>query len=180
MANQSVLFLTNAELGQSSVILAVAHEYLIRSYNVHIASFPQLEDGVSQLNTQASAVSTKSSKATFHAFPGRSMVVACRSNHPTIDWFDVHKIGFFGAPNAYDKLFHLLAVWTGDEYMAVYQKCIEIIKQVKPSIVVVEPLLAQAIDACRMLRCKSAILSPNTAKDHVVQPMLGSLWKYPV
>ncbi|KAL4807393.1 hypothetical protein BDV18DRAFT_151993 [Aspergillus unguis] len=180
MAKQTILFLTNNELGQASVVLAVAHELLIRQYNIHIASFPRLKDSVSQLNTKASAVTPSATTATFHTFPGRSMVDAATKNNPTVKWFNAHEIGVFGAPPAYDMLFNFLAVWSGDEYIAVYNKCIELIEQVRPSIVVVEPVFAQGIDACRMLNCKYAVLSPNTAKDHVMQPMLGSLWKYPV
>ena len=46
-----VLFLTNSELGQASVCLAVAHELLLQpSYTVHIASFAPLRDAVSELS----------------------------------------------------------------------------------------------------------------------------------
>ncbi len=107
------------------------------------------------------------------------MVDAATTTMPLSDSFAAHQTGFLGALDSYTKLFEFMAPWTGDEYIAVYQRCAEIIKQVQPSIVVVEPLLAQAIDACRQLGCKYAVLSPNTAKDHVIQPMLGNLWKYP-
>lgn len=182
MATKAVLFLTNQELGQATAVLTVAHEFLIRqSYTVHIASFPQLENAVSQLNIQAAVLtqSTSTTAAIFHSLPGRCMVDAATTTMPLSDSFAAHQTGFLGALDSYTKLFEFMAPWTGDEYIAVYQRCAEIIKQVQPSIVVVEPLLAQAIDACRQLGCKYAVLSPNTAKDHVIQPMLGNLWKYP-
>ncbi|RDW90469.1 glycosyltransferase family 1 protein [Aspergillus mulundensis] len=194
MAKPSILFVTNQELGQATVALAVAHEFLIRqSHDVHIASFPGLEPTVSHLNVQVQAtlLQSSSTSATFHALPGRSMAEAVMfgtgsnpssrssSGSPSSSWFNSHDIGLFGARKAYPMLCGLMVPWTGDEYIAAYNRCIEIIKEVQPSIVVIEPLLAQAIDACRMLQCKYVILSPNTAKDHVVQPYLANLWKFP-
>ncbi|KAL5051589.1 hypothetical protein BDW71DRAFT_202752 [Aspergillus fruticulosus] len=189
MAKPTILFVTNQELGQATVVLSVAHEFLIRqSHDVHIASFSQLEPEISKLNAQAARATllqSSSTTATFHALPGRTMFEAAMdrgssSSSSSSTWFNAHNIGFFGARQAYTKLCNVVVPWTGDEYIEVYRRCIEIIKEVQPSIVVIEPLLAQAIDACRKLGRKYAILSPNTAKDHVVQPMLGNLWKFPV
>ncbi|KAL4820097.1 hypothetical protein BDW67DRAFT_172886 [Aspergillus spinulosporus] len=189
MAKPAVLFVTNTELGQATVVLSVAYEFLIRqSHNVHIASFPQLESEVSKLNAQAARATQlqpSSATAIFHILPGRTMFEAAMSrggssSSSSSSWFNAHNIGFFGAPQAYTMLCGVMVPWTGDEYIAVYRRCVEIIKEVQPRIVVIEPICAQAIDACQTLGCKYAILSPNTAKDHVVQPMLGNLWKFPV
>ncbi|CBF70018.1 glycosyltransferase family 1 protein [Aspergillus nidulans FGSC A4] len=189
MAKPTVLFVTNQELGQATVVLSVAYEFLIRqSYNVHIASSRQLEPEVSKLNAQAARATqlqSSSTTANFHTLPGRTMFEAAMnrgnsSSSSSGSWFNAHNIGLFGARQAYTMLCGVMVPWTGDEYIAVYHRCIEIIKKVQPRIVVIEPLCAQAIDACRTLRCKYAILSPNTVKDHVVQPMLGNLWKFPV
>ncbi|KAL4933580.1 uncharacterized protein BDV17DRAFT_279222 [Aspergillus undulatus] len=189
---RTILFLTNKELGQATVILAVAHEFLIRqSYAVHIASFPGLETAVFQLNAQATATykSTSStaltsvgyaSTATFHALPGPNMTQAVTGSKPYSSWFATHEIGFFGAQRAYGPLCTFAAPWSGDDHVACFKRCVEIIKQVEPGIVVVEPLLAMGIDACRTLGVKYAMLSPNSVKDHVVQANLGNLWKYPV
>ncbi|KAL5003448.1 hypothetical protein BDV10DRAFT_190867 [Aspergillus recurvatus] len=188
MAKPTILFVTNQELGQATVVLSVAYEFLIRqSYDVHIVSFSQLEPEVSKLSAQAARATllpSTSTTATFHALPGRAMFEAAmdrRSSYSSSSssWFNAHNIGFFGARQAYTTLCEVVVPWTGDEYIAAYHRCIEIIREVQPSIVVIEPLLVQAIDACRTLGRKYAILSPNTAKDHVVQPMLGNLWKLP-
>jgi hypothetical protein len=51
---RSILFVTNSELGQASVILATAHEFLLRpDYKVHIASFPALREEIEELNATA-------------------------------------------------------------------------------------------------------------------------------
>ncbi|KAL4777532.1 hypothetical protein BDW60DRAFT_213096 [Aspergillus nidulans var. acristatus] len=189
MAKPTVLFVTNKELGQATVVLSVAYEFLIRqSHNVHIASSRQLEPEVSKLNAQAARATqlqSSSTTAIFHTLPGRTMFEAAMnrgnsSSSSSGSWFSAHNIGFFGARQAYTMLCGVMVPWTGDEYIAVYHRCIEIIKKVQPRIVVIEPLCAQAIDAVRTLGCKYVILSPNTVKDHVVQPMLGNLWKFPV
>ncbi|KAL2848801.1 hypothetical protein BJY01DRAFT_233777 [Aspergillus pseudoustus] len=182
MATPTVLFFTNSELGQSTVSLAVAHEFLIRSdYAVHIASFAQLGSAISHLNAQTAASSqSTASKATFHTITGRSMVTAYLDRHPKPQWFGTHDIGFYGAIRSYSFLIEAMVPWDPSQYIATYRSCVEIIQNLQPSIVAVDPLFAQGLDACRALQCKYVILSPNTLKEHVVQPMLGNLWKYPM
>ena len=183
-----VLFLTNSELGQASICLAVAHELHLRpSYTVHIASFAPLRDAVSQLNSRAVAFLSSSAatlrKATFHRISGLSMRQALeqrRNFYPT-DAFQLHGLGYHAASQAYrDVLARALAPWTGEEYMAIIRDCVEILRRVQPALIVVDPLFAQAADACRQLGKKYVILSPNTFKEHVAQPRLGNLWKYPM
>ncbi|KAL2832900.1 hypothetical protein BDW59DRAFT_180514 [Aspergillus cavernicola] len=182
MTKPTILFLTNSELGQATVCLAVAHEFLIRlAHDVHIASFSPLEPVVSQLNSRAALLTqSPTTTATFHPIPGISMIDAVTGSKSYEGSFTIHNIGFFGALDAYGKLMDCMVPWTEDEYMATYYSCVNIIQKLQPSIVVVDPLFAQGIDACRNLKCSHVILSPNTLKDHVVQPMLGNLWKYPI
>ncbi|KAL3474334.1 hypothetical protein BJX99DRAFT_231662 [Aspergillus californicus] len=182
MTNPTILFLTNCELGQATVCLAVAHEFLVRkSYNVHIASSPLLETAITNLNSRAASLSQSApSTATFHPITGRSMVQAITATQPYPGSFTTHEIGFWGALNAYPKLMNYVVPWTADEYIASYYSAVEIIQRLKPSLIAVDPLFAQGFDACRHLQCEYVVLSPNTLKDHVVQPMLGNLWKYPI
>ncbi|KAL2788683.1 hypothetical protein BJX66DRAFT_326924 [Aspergillus keveii] len=182
MAKPTVLFLTNSELGQATVCLAVAHEFLIRSkYAVHVASFSPLEPAIAQLNTRADALSqTGASTATFHTITGRSIAEANLDSRPKSKWFGTHDIGFYGALRAYSGLVENMIPWGAAEYMTAYRSCVEVIQKLQPAIVAVDPFFAQALDACRTLQCKYVILSPNTAKEHVVQPMLGNLWRYPI
>ena len=70
MQLQEILFLTNCELGQCNVALAVAEEFLIRSqFRVHIASFRPLAKLVEQLNTRVEYAHP----AQFHEIVGPSM-----------------------------------------------------------------------------------------------------------
>ncbi|KAI9374039.1 hypothetical protein BJX61DRAFT_532705 [Aspergillus egyptiacus] len=182
MEKRTILFLTNSDLGQASVCLAIAHEFLMReSYEVHIASFKPLETAVIELNSRAATLAqTLTTKATFHCLPGRHMVEAATGGVPVQDSFNAHEIGFLGALRAYRTLMGYIVPWTEDEYIAAYNKCVEIIRKTEPTVVVADTLLGQAIDACRNLQRQFVILSPNALKDHVVQPRLGNLWKYPI
>lgn len=182
-----VLFLTNSELGQASLCLAVAHELLHQpTYVVHIASFEPLRDAVSQLNVRAvtaAAANQSVTTATFHPISGLSMrqtLEQRRSFNPT-HAFQVHGLGYDAAVRAYrDVLVRALAPWTGEEYMRVYRSCEEVVEKLEPALIVVDPLFTQAVDACRQLDKKYVVLSPNTFKEHVAQPWLANLWKYPM
>ncbi|KAL2872668.1 uncharacterized protein BJX67DRAFT_369251 [Aspergillus lucknowensis] len=182
MAKATILFMTNSELGQATVCLAVAHEFLTRqSYSVHIASFSPLEPAIYQLNARAgSQAQSVNNTATFHTITGKSMIKAAMDRIGNTNWFGVHDIGFYGALRAYSYLVNSMMPWTPDEYIETYHSCVEIIQKLQPSLIAVDPFFSQGLDASCMLRCKYVILGPNSVKDHVVQPMLGNLWKYPI
>ena len=182
MARQSILFITNCELGQSTVALAVAYEFLLRpGYDVHIASFPSLEKAVIELNNDVSEISgfSTTSKATFHTIAGKSMKEAAARK---TEFIEMHSPGIEGALFAYDNVLPAtLGSWNGVEYMVGYSSVVEIINELKPSFCVVDPLFSQGTDACNELGQNFCLLSPNTFKDHVMrqQPRGGALWKYP-
>lgn len=186
----TILFLTNSELGQASVCLAVAHEFLLRpTYTIHIASFAPLRSSISQLNLRAISflpVSSRSARvrpATFHILPGPSMKQALeqRDHFDASKAFCLHGLGFQAARQAYkDVLTKIVAPWGGEEYIAIYRECLNVVGRVHPDLVVVDPLFTPALDAVRSIRERFVVLSPNTFKEHVVQPKLGNLWKYPM
>ena len=190
MYQQTILFFTNSELGQASLCLAVAHEFLLRpSYNVHIASFAPLHDAISQLNSRAvnflsfSSSFTSARQATFHTIPGLSMRQTLEQNHhfDPSNAFNLHGVGFRASSQAYRTvLSRAAAPWSGEEYMAIYRGCVAVLRELDPAMVVLDPLFLQAIDACRSLKMKYVILSPNTFKEHIAQPRLGNLWRYPM
>lgn len=181
MAPSAILFLTLSELGQATVSLAVAHEFLIRSYDVHIGSFAPLETAVSTLNIRAASLSSVTNRATFHPLTGPPMAEVVRCSNISKDSFAVHKVGFRAALSTYKHILPILATsWDGPQYMAIYQDCSTLIRTLQPAIVVLDPLFLQAVDACRMLEQRYVVLSPNTFKELTVQPRLASLWKYPM
>ena len=178
---RSILFVTNSELGQASVILATAHEFLLRpEYKVHIASFPTLQIEVEELNATAARLSHgASSTARFHSLAGKSMKEVAP---PGTEFLDLHPPGMAGALFAYDSVLPAtFAPWHGTEYMIGYSSTTEIIDEIDPELVIIDPLFSQAVDACNALKQKHMILSPNTLKELVLdkQPSGGALWKFP-
>jgi hypothetical protein len=172
---RSILFVTNSELGQASVILATAHEFLLRSeYKVHIASFPALRKEVEELNATAARLSNGAcSTAKFHSLAGKSMKEAAP---PGTEFLDLHAPGMAGALFAYDSVLPAtFAPWNGTEYMIGYSSTTEIIDETSPE------LVSQGVDACNAIGQKCMILSPNTLKELVLdkQPSGGALWKFP-
>ncbi|THW62868.1 UDP-glucoronosyl and UDP-glucosyl transferase family protein [Aureobasidium pullulans] len=178
---RTLLFVTNSELGQAGVILAVAYEFLVRrEYDVHIASFPALQSSIDHLNDTAFRLSNGTCSAiTFHHLSGKSMKEAAP---PGTEFLDLHPPGIKGALFAYDNVLPAtFAPWHGVEYMIGYSSTIEIINHVAPRLVVVDPLFSQAVDASNAIGQKCMILSPNTFKELVLdrQPSGGALWKFP-
>ncbi|KAI4847747.1 UDP-glucoronosyl and UDP-glucosyl transferase family protein [Aureobasidium sp. EXF-8845] len=178
---RSILFVTNSELGQASVILAVAHEFLLRpGYKVHIASFPALQPEVEELNATAARLSNGAcSTARFHSLAGKSMKEAAP---PGTEYLDLHAPGMAGALIAYDGVLPAtFAPWHGTEYMIGYSSTTEIIDETSPELVIIDPLFSQGVDACNAIGQKYMILSPNTLKELVLdrQPSGGALWKFP-
>ncbi|KAF7595863.1 hypothetical protein BBP40_004356 [Aspergillus hancockii] len=182
MGQSTILFLSYSELGQANISLAVAHEFLLRSsYDVHFGSFAPMESAVSQLNARATSQASVTTTATFHQITGLPMKEACRRYNTFPESFTAHHIGFRAALKTYKRTFPGLAIpWDGPEYMAICQDCANIIQEIRPAIVVLDPIFLQAIDACNMLRQRYVSLSPNTFKELVFQPKLRSIWKYPV
>lgn len=165
-----ILFFTNSELGQASVVLAAAAELhnVDSSLDIHIASFPSLSKAIPPgLN--------------FHTIPGHSMkeVLATQG----FDFLPRHAPGMNGAIQSYREALPLvLAPWDADQYMPIYLYCCELIQAIDPGVVVLDPLFGPGADACQVLRKQQIVLSPSTFKDHVghLQPRLESVWKYSV
>ncbi|RHZ55047.1 glycosyltransferase family 1 protein [Aspergillus thermomutatus] len=180
MEKTTVLFLTNSELGQASVSLAVIHEFLLRpEYDVHIGSFPALGPAVTRMNARAKSLASAQQEATFHMLCGLSMKDAYFQKVGNRGTFNIHRVGLRGAMSAYKSvLITAIAPWNGSEYMAVYFQCFFVIQEVQAAVVVVDPLFAPAIDACLKLKIPYLVLSPNTLKDHC-QAKLANFWRVP-
>ncbi|KAI0854516.1 glycosyltransferase family 1 protein [Xylaria cubensis] len=166
---QTILFMTNAELGQSSVMLAVAGELVgDAGLDIHIASFAGLKDQVPP-------------EVTFHTLHGKSMKDCFLDKG--LEFFPRHSAGVKGAMQSYSDLLPLImAPWEPDEHLALYDHCVQLMREISPDTVVLDPLLGPSIDACSTLHQRNIVLSPATFKDHVMnlQPRGEVLWKYPV
>lgn len=201
---KTILFFTNSEYGQANVMLAVAHEFLIRDeFNIHVATFADAGPRVSLFNQnfatrhatrhsdmneglQNSPKTEAASKAedtvpmlTFHPVAGRSMAEALVSNP---DYYLGHGVNNIGAAlKSYKTLVEVVFYWTPDEYLEAFKSCTEIIKTVQPSFIVCDPIFYVGQDAVNNSKVPYAVLSPTCFKDTVlaIQPLAGGLWRYP-
>lgn len=173
---RSILFLTNSELGQCNVALAVAEEFLQRGeFHVHIASYKPLEPMVDGLNKRTGA----SHPAEFHEIWGPCMTdLAIRSNVGLL----FHRAGLKGTVDGFKKVKRAITSWTPTEYARAYDSCVEMINKLRPAVVVIDPILHVGLDACRTVKSRVVVLWPVPLKEVVIvcQPNVGILWKYPV
>jgi len=172
---QTILFLTSPEHGQSNVALAVAGEFLRRGdFEVHIASFKGLSARVQEINNQAD----DDQVIRFHTIAGLSMSEITARKASDIS----HLPGLAGTLDGCEKINSTVLGWKPEEYIRSYRSCLEILKEVRPVVVIADPLLHLGLDAARSLHMRIVVLWPVPLKDVVitVQPKAGILWKYPL
>jgi hypothetical protein len=174
-ATKTILFLTSAEHGQSNVALAVAEEFLHRGeFEIHIASYKDLSARVQAINDQAD----HDRVIRFHTIAGLSITEVTARISADIR----HQPGLAGVRDGCNNINASVLGWKPDEYIQSYRSCLEILRNVRPTVVVADPLLHLGIDAARSLDSRMVILWPVPLKDVVitVQPRAGILWKYPL
>lgn len=149
-----VLFLTNSEYGQAQVALAIAHQLLQHpQIQVHIASFPELEPRVQQLqgaipNDESDATAGETAELAFHTLPAPSMRIAygTTGGHAR---FMSHPYGIRHAANSYKYLTEVLSPWSWEQYLAIYGRCDALVEEIEPELVVCDSILSPALDFCR-------------------------------
>ncbi|KAF3390421.1 hypothetical protein F1880_009304 [Penicillium rolfsii] len=176
-SSRTILFLTNSELGQCNVALAVAEEFLRRGeLAVHFGSYSPLAALVDEMNNRINC----GRSAGFHEIPGPSMTdLAIRSNVGLL----FHRPGVKGATQGFAKVVTAIRNWRPSEYRIAYESCVAMIEKLRPDVVVIDPILHVGLDACRTVKpARVVILWPVPLKDVVValQPKAGIFWKYPV
>jgi hypothetical protein len=182
-----LLFMTNSEHGAANVHLAVSYEILTQypDVEVHFLSFPGLEKQVRAVSTQASETVPGAAKVApiiFHTLPGLSISKTIGSQFKT-EFQNVitHPPGVAGAIQSYKAVAAFAAAWTGEEHLKIYAAAASSIQDINPALVVLDPVLIPGIEACRDLKMKYAILSPNPMSQTILpqQPRGAMLWKYP-
>lgn len=182
-----ILLLTNSEHGQANVFLATAHALLTLPdqndvVEVHFASFPVIAKSVASTSSYALSRSPSSLPITFHPIKGLPMLQAW--SRPE---FEAEKDGSRhaqGLRTAWRKMRILLRVtlpWTGPEFLEIFDSVSQIIAEINPHVVAVDPAFAPGLTAVRHLGVRYVVLSPNTIKDFAMpfQPNLEAFWKYP-
>ncbi|KAK4118580.1 glycosyltransferase family 1 protein [Parathielavia appendiculata] len=182
---KKVLLATNAEHGQANVFLAAGHalQALDADVDIHFASFSSISKDFSS----ASEYSVKCTKGarpwTFHLLDGLSMIEAVQ-NKPEAEnlgpLLDEHPS--FSTKVAILRVFMVLLMpHSGPEFIQVYKSFARVVDEVQPDIIVVDSLFSPVLTACRHLKLKHLVFSPNTLKDFsaALQPWGAMLWKFP-
>lgn len=176
-----MLFLANSEHGQTNLILALSHELLVRGdTDVYIASFPTLKPRIEKLlvdnNLDSDGVR---SRIHFHPLNGPSNSEAfARTGKRTI----CHPPGYQGALKGFKSLFEEIWAWNEEEYLQVYDSCLETVQAIEPSVVLVDCFFPQGRDAAYNAGHQAIVLY-TTSLSHVVyglQPFAGWAWKFPL
>jgi hypothetical protein len=176
--NKTVLFMSNAEHGLANVLLATSHA-LISSHQdveVHFATFPSLAADISTFSKS----SPKPNPINFHPFNGQSYGDGLAAQGHSIQE-SINPPGISGLALLCSNMQKFLMPWGAEEYLELYRQALEMMEEVDPIIVVVDPLFGPALDAVRATGRNHVILSPNSLKDNFAdkQPWLSMLWKYP-
>lgn len=172
-----ILFLTNSEYGQANVILAVAQELVRKDeFAVHLASFADFEPRISLINQKITE--KKHDPIIFHSIPVASMVEMGERQGVTLP----HHPGIPHAVASYKNLNNAILGWTPSEYMQIYQICLNLIQDLKPKAVILDPGFWMGNDACRVLGINYIVIAPNSVKDLAGQhlPKGAMIWKYPL
>ncbi|EWC44944.1 hypothetical protein DRE_01003 [Drechslerella stenobrocha 248] len=179
----SVLFLTHPELGQANVHLATLYELLLtRQYDLHLASFHDrnLDKSLKFIVDFANekAPESPAEDVTRHVVCGVSMQIVhpdprTQAHSPRFKKFRKHF-----APTFETLLNHQSA----EAYADSVQNLVEIIKDVRPAVTVVDSLFWQGIDAVRLAKQPYIVLWPNFLKECIggMCPKARTAWKLPV
>lgn len=184
---RKLVFITNREHGAANVHLAVSYEILVNhpDVEVHFVSFPGLEKHVRGVSDQARKLfpeNTIFSPIVFHSLPGSSITdVIAGQLKMEFDKAMTHPPGISGAIQSYNRMAVFAASWPGEMHLQIYAAVKDLIKDINPLLVVLDPVFIPGVEACRDSMVKHVMLSPNAMKDVLSQqqPRGQMLWKYP-
>lgn len=179
--NHTVLVLTDSHHGLCNAHLA-AVSALLESYpslEVHYGSFPSLESKVERIAENA-RVQNANAKVQWHRFDPPSIVDEIRSQKGGSSGITTPP-GLPGLPAFADMLAFFIAAWSKEAHLKTYQRAVDIIQEVDPAIIILDPWFRPAIDAARNLNRRRAYVSPNALLDNlsIIQPRGAHFWKYP-
>ncbi|KAL5340196.1 diacylglycerol acyltransferase-domain-containing protein [Aspergillus crustosus] len=178
----SVLFLANSEHGQTNIVLAIIHELLVRGeVNIHLASFPVLEKRLEKLlrDNEQCYNATYRSRIHFHPVRGPSNTeIFIRTGKRGA----FHPPGYQGSVLGFKSLCEDIWGWTEDEYVDIYESCLEIIRETNPSLCAIDFFFLQGRDAAYNAG-HTCVLLNTTSLSHIVlglQKNAAWAWKYPM
>ena len=186
--SSTILFITTSDYGQSNVALATIHALLTRhsSFDVHVASWPELEPRlkilVDCINAEQPSNFHRGKAVTFHNLGLAEGLDKFLEKRKTRKRADVpHPPGLNGAKRIELLTTMSLSVWDPEDHLSLFDWSGELVTEIKPALVVIDPFLIPIHDMVRFRNQKYAILSPCSLVDGLVaqQPWLTRFWHYP-
>lgn len=181
MEGKRLLFLTNAELGQANVHLAVLQWLQSHASDVelHLCSFSSLLPAVMTLN---SGENVEESQVTFHELSGPTWK-ECLFNRPEHQWREICALPptAWSVSRAAPLMPRVAMPWSADELVDITLQVKEIVTTVDADLVVVDNLFTPGITVCYNVKTRWCVLSPNTYREFILgyQPRYEHLWKHP-
>jgi hypothetical protein len=188
--NNTALFISNSEHGQSNVFLATAQALLIHhpDIEIHYATFAKRAKDIASVNKYASLQLPTARNIIYHEIvsapsfedvmvskgytiertinpPGfRGATQLCQDIQVYLSKFRISNslppANAFGVTAA-DSTSLFSVPWSGPEHIALFEEISQLIQEVDPSIIAVDTLFGPAMDATRHQNRRHAILSPN-------------------
>lgn len=181
--NNTALFFVNSNYGFSNVHLATAYALMEKHPEVklHFASHGRTGPRLQRVEEAGLAANPAAQPIPMHLLPSEDYEVTLRK---VVDGFGVGDImvppGVAGVLYQVENLWKILAPWNREDHLAIYRRCRELIDEIDPSVVVMDPMFKPAIEAVRDANRLYAIVSPITFEHFIPdQPWLKGLWKYP-
>ncbi|KID72720.1 Glycosyltransferase sdnJ [Metarhizium brunneum] len=180
MKQKRILFLTNAELGQANVHLAVLQWLQSNAADVdlHLSSFPALQPSVNALNETASP----NAQVTFHELSGPTWKESL-FYRPEHQWQEICSLppNVWSVSRAAPLMPRVACPWSADELLDLIMQVKKVVQTVDADLVMVDNLFTPAVTVCYDIKPRWSILSPNTYREFILgkQPRYESFWKHP-
>lgn len=183
---KKILLAVNCEYGQANVFLAVAHslQALDPDVQIHIASFAPIASDVLSASEYSKQCTQGARPWHFHLLDGPffQQAIAALKGTERLGEALLKSPNFFSTIEVLSWVMNLMLPWNGPEFVQIYKSFVRVVDDVQPDIIVVDSLLSPVLTACRHLKFKHLVLSPNTLKDFAtaLQPNGAMFWKFPV
>ncbi|OAA48784.1 3-hydroxyacid dehydrogenase/reductase [Cordyceps fumosorosea ARSEF 2679] len=181
METQRLLFLTNAELGQANVHLAVI-EWLLANrpdLEIHLCSFQSLRSAVTAINGHDT---TATPRITFHELSGPSWK-ECLFGRPEHKWEETCALPptVWSVSRQAALMPRVAMPWNAEELVDLTLQVRSVVQKVEADLVVVDNLFTPGVTVCYNAETKWCVLSPNTYREFILgeQPRYEAFWKHP-
>lgn len=180
--NNTVLFLANSNHGYSNVHLATSYALLENhpSVKLHFGTFEKMRARIHRVSQAGANVSPNAQPISFNLLPSAEYLDAVAARGIMAPGDIVIPPGLAGSRYMSKNLRWILSPWLQEDHLVIYRRCKELIEEIDPAVVVLDPMFRPAVEAVQDANRLYAILSPNTVEAFVsLQPWGKWLWKYP-